>query len=123
MFKTYKGGELHLEHYKGKSIVELEFEMLDDDDEALDLTRYSEIVLEIYSKRGGTLIDSWDLTDGLSVDDNFISWDASLTEMDEFRIGLTYYHHCYGVVTDQGSPVDANAGQEELLFFGNSPII
>lgn len=112
--KTYKGAELDLEHYKGKSIVDFEFEMLDDQDEPLDLSIYSGILLKIYAKRNGTEIDSFSIGAGLSVTDNFITWDATKVEMNLYRVGLVYYHHCYGVLTSDG--------EEDLFFYGNSPI-
>lgn len=113
--KTHIGAELDLEHYKGKSISDFEFEMLDDNNVALDLTVYSKIVLELYSKRGGTLIKSFDTnSNGLSKSVNIISWDAVKTWVDSTYIGLTYYHHCYGVLSSNS--------EEDLLFYGNSEV-
>lgn len=119
VIKTHKGAELNLEHYKGKSIVDFEFEMLDDEDEALDLTVYSNIFLKIYAKRGGTEIDSFDYNSGLTVVSNIISWDVDKVRMDLYRIGLTYYHHCYGVLDIAGNEL---VSREDLLFYGNSPV-
>lgn len=114
---------MNLKHYKGKSIVDFEFEMLDDDGDALDLSIYSEIYLKVYTKRGGTELSSFDLTDGLSVFDNVITWNAAKNWTDDYHIGLTYFHHCYGVISEFLSPANANAGEEDVLFYNNSEVV
>lgn len=113
MIATHKGARLDLQHYKGESIVDFEFEMFDDDSVALDLTVYTLIKIQLFAKRGGTLIDTWDNNSGVTITSNVINWDATKLEMDEFR-RLTYYHHCIGVRTN---------GQEDVLFYGNSEVI
>lgn len=118
MIKTYRGAELYLQHYKGKSVVDYGFEILDVDGVALDLpSRYSLIVLEFYAKRNGTLIDTFNNNSGLTYTTNTITWNASKVRMDVFRL-LTYYHHCYGVIKTA-----ANLGQHDVLFFGPSQMI
>lgn len=111
--KTHKGAELNLEHYKGKSIVDFEFELLDDNSDPLDLTVYDRIVLETFHKRGGTLIDTFDNNSGLTILQNYVTWNASQMRMEMYRSGLTYYHHAYGIL---------DGGQTDLLFYGNSDI-
>lgn len=123
VIKTHKGAELNLQHYKGKSVVDFEFEMLDDDANALDLSIYSEIHLNVYAKRGGTLMSEFDLTDGLTVSDNIITWNAPKTWLDDYHVGIVYFHHCYGVISEDLSPSSPNAGQEDLLFYNNSEVI
>lgn len=118
MLKTYKGRELNLKHYKGKSIVDYWFDIEEDDDTESDLTIYSLIVLEIFAKRGGTLIETFNNNSGLTIEANRVTWNASKTIMDQFRKGLVYYHHMYGVI-ESGE----NEGQQDVLFFGNSEII
>lgn len=113
MIATHKGARLDLQHYKGESIVDFEFEMFDDDSVALNLTVYTTIKIEMFSKRGGTLIDAWDNNSGVTITSNVINWDSSKVRQDEYRI-LTYYHHCIGVLV---------SGQEDVLFYGNSEII
>lgn len=116
--KTYKGGELNLKHYKGKSIVDYYFDIEEDDGSESDLTVYNLIVLEIFAKRGGTLIETFDNNSGLTIEGNRVTWNASKAIMDQFRKGLVYYHHTYGVIAS-----GVNAGQQDVLFFGNSEII
>lgn len=111
--KTHKGAELNLEHYKGVSVVDFVFELLDDESAALDLTVYSNIKLVLFHKRNGTEVDSFDYNSGLTVTDNLVTWNQSITRSGLYRIGLTYYHHCYGVL---------DGGQHDLLFYGNSEI-
>jgi hypothetical protein len=113
MIATHKGARLDLQHYKGESIVDFEFEMFDDDSVALNLDVYDQIKIEMFAKRGGTLIDTWDNNSGLTMTSNVINWDATKLEMDVFR-KLTYYHHCIGVLA---------SGQEDVLFYGNSEVI
>lgn len=116
--KTYIGGELNLRHYKGKSIVNYWFDIEEDDGSESDLTIYNRIVLELYAKRGGTLIETFDNNSGLTIEGNRVIWNSSKSRMDQFRKGLVYYHHMYGVIA-----AGANAGQQNVLFFGNSEII
>jgi hypothetical protein len=113
MIYTYKGANLDLQHYKGKTINDFEFEMFDDDEVALDLTVYETIKIQMFAKRNGTLIDTWDNNSGVTITSNTINWDATKLEMDTYRL-LTYYHHCIGVLA---------SGQEDLLFYGNSEVI
>lgn len=116
--KTYIGSELNLKHYKGKSIVDYWFDITEDDGSESDLTIYSSIVLETFAKRGGTLIDSFDNNSGLTIEGSRVTWNASKARMDQYLKGLVYYHHMYGVIASGD-----NAGQQNVLFFGNSEII
>lgn len=113
MIATHKGARLDLQHYKGESIVDFEFEICDDSSLALDLSVYTSIKIQIFAKRGGTLIRTWTNNSGISITTNVINWDATKIQMDEYR-RLTYYHHCIGVLS---------SGQEDVLFYGNSEII
>lgn len=117
VLKTIKGDELNLRHYKGKSVVDYWFDMLEDDGTEVDLSVYSNIKLEVFAKRGGTLIDSFDNNSGLKITGNRINWNASKSRMDVFRSGLTYYHHMIGTLEG------ADAGQQDVLFYGNSEMI
>lgn len=107
-----------MRHYKGKSIVNDYFDLFEDDDTDSDLTIYNRIVLEIFAKRGGTLIDTFDNNSGLTIEGSRVTWNASKARMDQYLRGLVYYHHMYGVIA-----TGANAGQQDVLFFGNSEII
>jgi hypothetical protein len=111
VFKTYKGSRLDLQHYKGKDIINYEFEILNDDGTAYDLSIYDDIIIKFFEKRHGTLLEFWDLTDGINLAspvDNFIDWTANIDYRPKF-----YYHECYGTI----------GTQEELLFHGVSEVI
>jgi len=113
MIATHKGARLDLQHYKGESIVDFEFQMFDDDSVALNLDVYTLIKIQLFAKRGGTLIRTWDNNSGVTITSSTINWDATKMQMDEFR-RLEYYHHCIGVLA---------SGQEDVLFYGTSEII
>lgn len=114
IFRTYKGKRLDLQHYKSMSIVEYEFQIFDYDDNEVDLSLYENIELNVYQKKHGTLVNSYDLSDGLSLGspDYNIYWDASIEDMN--LIQKPYYHECIGVLSD---------GRTDLLFHGISEII
>jgi hypothetical protein len=116
--KTYIGSELAMEIYKGKSIVDDYFDLTEDDGTDSDLTIYNLIVLEIFAKRGGTLIDTFNNNSGLTIEGNRVTWNASKSRMDLYLKGFVYYHHMYGVIAS-----GSNAGQQNVLFFGPSIII
>lgn len=120
--KTHKGAELSLEIYKGKSVVDYWFDLFEDDDSDMDLSNYEDIIMTFYSKRGGTVIATFDLDEGLSVSGNRISWNASFDDMDLFRLSLTYYHECHGVIGTTQSPA-IDDGQKEVLFYGPATVI
>lgn len=113
-FKTYKGGRLDLEHYRGVNIIAYEFDITNDDDTAFDLSIYDDIIIKVYEKIHGTLKLSFDFQGGISTDSpsssGKIYWNATRTQT-----GLrpkTYYHECYG--TKQSGVI------HELLFHGVS---
>ncbi len=115
-FKTYKGGRLDLEHYKGKSIVSYAIDVFNDDDTDFDLDVYSDIRIRIYQKIHGTLVLAFDFQDGISTDSpagNTIYWNASLSQM-TIRPKF-YWHECYGL--------KSSGTIEELIFQGVSEVI
>ena len=112
--KTYKGSMLNLENYKGESVIDYYFDILEDDDSASDLTVYESITLSIFAKRGGTLIDLFDNNSGLTIAGNRVTWNASKARMDQFQ-RLVYYPHIVGK--------RKTGGQEDVLFYGNSVMI
>jgi len=115
-FKTYKGGRLDLEHYKGKTISSYEFSLYNDDDTEFDLSNYSDIRIKIYQKIHGTLVLSFDFQSGILTDSpvgNTVYWNATKEQMN-IRPKL-YWHECYGIRT--------TTTREELLFEGVSSVI
>lgn len=116
-FKTYKGGRLDLEHYKGKTIDGYTIDVFNDDDTDYHLSIYNDIKLKIYEKIHGTLVLSFDFQSGISVDSpagNTIYWNATKSQM-AIR-PKTYWHECYGVI-------NVNPTEEQLIFFGASDVL
>ena len=109
--KTYKGGRLDLEFYKGKATINFEVEVFNDDDSEFDLTVYSAIYLKVFHKIHGTLVLTLDESDGqislYSPADNFVIIDVSDSESD--LRPKEYWYECYGVREDD---------EQELIFFG-----
>jgi hypothetical protein len=116
-FKTYKGGRLDLEHYKGKTIHTYQIDVFNDDDTDFALSVYSDIRIRIYQKIHGTLVLAFDFQGGVVTDSptgNTIYWNATKSQMD---IRPKYYwHECYGVI-------NTNPSVEELIFEGVSEVI
>lgn len=117
VFKTYKGGRLDLEHYKGKTISDFQVDVYNEDDSDFDLSIYDNIVLQIFEKIHGTQVLIFDMLSygGINVDSpagNVIYWNATKAEMN-IRPKF-YWHECYGVLP---------SGQEELIYEGVSEVI
>ncbi len=116
-FKTYKGGRLDLEHYRGKSIDGYAIDVFNDDDTDFDLDVYDDIFIRIFEKIHGTLVLTFNFETGISTDSpagNTIYWNATKSQMD-IRPKL-YWHECYGVI-------NVNPTKEELIFQGVSEVI
>lgn len=108
--KTYKGGRLDLEFYKGKATINFEVEVFNDDDSEFDLTIYDSIALKVFHKIHGTLVVTLDESDGeislYSPPDNFVIIDFSSSYQLRPK---EYWYECFGVREDN---------EEELIFFG-----
>lgn len=109
VYRTYKGGRLDLQHYKGKSIVNYEFTVLCED-ETLFFDDYSQIELRMFQKRHGTPV--FDTILDVSSPSNALIWNQDKISMDLLQ--KQYYHECVGIYPD---------GQEDILFHGVSLII
>jgi len=104
--KTYKGTELNLEVYQGKSSIDYPIEMLNDDDTAYDFTIYSSLVAKVYYRQHGEEI----VTLTVSNTDNFMYLDATKAQTLALQT-REYFYEIYGVLT---SP----ANEQELLTYG-----
>ena len=104
--KTYKGTELNLEVYQGKSTIDYPIEMLNDDDTAYDMTNFSSIVAKVYYRQHGEEI----VTLTVSNTDNFIYFDALKAQTSALQT-REYFYEMYGVLV---SPVS----EQELLTYG-----
>ncbi len=114
-FKTYKGSNKDLVHYKGATINEYLISILQQDCTPFDLSVYDDIIFSIYSKRDGTLLKWYSL---LEDDINLSSPEGSflLTILkNEFNdlIRLDYYHDCFGILPND---------EKDLLFYGVSQL-
>ena len=114
--KTYKGGEVNLKHYQDESVVDYWFDIMEDDGSDTDLTQYSNIKFQIFAKRKGTLIKTFDYNSGLSVGGSRVTFNAAKLYTSLFRQGLTYYHNMIGI---RKLPI----GETDVIFFGNSEMI
>ena len=104
--KTYKGTELDLEVYQGKSTIDYPIEMLNDDDTAYDLTIYSSLVCKVFYRQHGEEI----VTLTVSNTNNFIYLDATKAQTAALQ-AREYFHEIYGILV---SPVS----EQELLAYG-----
>lgn len=117
MFKTYKGGRLDLQHYKGKTIYFYPIDVFNSDDSEASLSPYSDIRIKIFQKIHGTLVLTFDFQNGVSTDspaNNTIYWLASKDTMN-IR-AKNYWHECYGIK-------NTNPVIEDLLFEGVSEVL
>jgi hypothetical protein len=105
-YKTYKGTELDLEFYQGKSSIDYPIEMLNDDDTDYDLSIYSSLVCKVFYRQHGEEI----VTLTISNTDNFIYLDATKAQTEALQT-REYFYEIYGVLI---SPVN----EQELLTYG-----
>lgn len=116
-FKTYKGGRLDLESYKGMTIYFFAIDLFNNDGTEASLSPYQDIRIKLYQKKHGTLIASFDFQTGVSTDspaNNTIYWNATLDEMD--LRPKTYWTECHGLK-------NTNPLIKELLFNGVHTVI
>jgi hypothetical protein len=100
-----------LEMYVDTSIVNFAVELEEDDCSDMDLTVYNNFEWSFLAKRGGTVIDSFDLNSGITRLSNVITLNQSLARSMIYRKGLTYYH--------QLTATYASGGEKEVLLFGS----
>lgn len=117
VYKTYKGGRLDMEHYRGKTIYFYAVDLFNEDGSEVSLSPYNDIRIKIYQKPHGTLVLSFDFQTGVLTDspaNNTIYWNATKSQMDIRP--KKYWHECYGLK-------NTNPTIEELLFEGVSEVI
>jgi len=105
-YKTYKGSRLNLEIYQGKSSIDYEIEVLNDDGSNFDLTVYSSILARVFYRKGGDLI----LSPTISNTGNVLYLDVLKAQSAALQT-REYYYQIYGVLV---SPVN----EEELITYG-----
>jgi hypothetical protein len=105
-YKTFKGTQLDLEIYQGKSTIDYPVEMLNDDGTAYDLSVYSSIVCKVYYRQHGEEIVTLTVTNV----SNFLYLDTTKAQSAALQ-AREYFYECYGVLT---SP----ANEQELLIYG-----
>lgn len=108
MNKTYKGARLDLEFYQGKSTVDFEIEVLNDDLSDFDLSTYDDIDFDVHYRQHGDLIVSPTVT----TSSNFILLDVTVVQTAALQL-REYWYMCYG-----------NLGaEEELICYGIFKVI
>jgi len=102
-FKTYRGAELNLEAYKGKSSIDYEVEVTYDDGSPYDLTIYSSIVCKVFYRKGFTEI----LSPTVTTSENVVVLNLTVAQTNALQ-QREYYYEIYGV----------SVSEQELITFG-----
>ena len=105
-YKTFKGSRLNLEIYQGKSSIDYEIEVLNDDSSNFDLSVYSSIVCAVYYRQHGDLIVSPTVTST----DNVLYLDVTKAQSAALQT-REYFYECYGILV---SPLN----EQELITYG-----
>lgn len=117
VFKTYKGGRLDVESYKGMTVYFFAIDLFNNDGSEASLSPYSDIRIKIYQKQHGTLMLSFDFQSGVSVDspaNNTVYLAATLSQMNIRP--KNYYWECTGLK-------NTNPVIQDLLFHGVHALI
>jgi len=109
VYRTYKGGRLDLQHYKGKSIVNYEFTVTCPEG-LVYFDDYVQIELRMFQKLHGTSVFTTLLD--VSSPADVLLWNQDKESMDLLQ--KPYYHECVGVYA---------SGEEDILFHGVSLIL
>lgn len=105
-YQTFKGAQLDLECYQGKSTIQYEIEVLYDDYSGYDFDQFSSVVSKVFYRKGGDVV----LTPTVSASEPIVL--LTLTKSQTAGLQLReYYYEIYGV---RSNP----AGEEELLTYG-----
>lgn len=116
IYKTYKGTRLDLQHFKGKLTKDFIVNVFNDDNTDFDLSVYDNIVFKIFHKKHGTLVLTFDGSDGSvtlaspAMNDIYFYLSGVIINIRQKE----YYHTCYGVLSNQ---------EQELIFHGISDFI
>jgi len=102
-YKTYRGAELNLEAYKGKSSINYEIEVTFDDGSEYDLTIYSSIVCKVFYRKGFTEI----LSPTVTTSENVVVLNLTVAQTNALQ-QREYYYEIYGV----------SVSEQELITFG-----
>lgn len=105
-YATYKGARLDLETYQGKSSIEYDIEVQNDDGTAADLSIYSSIVTKLLYRQHGEEILTPTTTETDSV--VYITYTKAQTLALQTR---EYWYETYGILID---PVS----EQELITYG-----
>lgn len=103
IYKTYKGARLDLEFYQGKSTIDYEIEVLNDDGSPFDLSSYGSVVCKVFYRKGFTEI----LTPTVTVSDNFVVMNLTVAQTGVLQ-QREYYYEIYGVI----------GSEQELITYG-----
>ena len=104
IYKTYKGARLDLEFYQGKSTIDYEVEVLNDDGSELDFSVFDSVEFKLFYRQHGELVISPTVT----TSDNFL--ELTLTKAQTTALQLReYWYEVYGIFPDD---------EEELICTG-----
>lgn len=103
-YKTFKGSELNLETYQGKSSIDYEIEVLNDDGTEFDLSIYIDLVCTVFYRQHGEVIISPTVTNT----ENFILLDALMAQTSGLQT-REYFYELHGVLASD---------EEELITYG-----
>lgn len=102
-YKTYRGAELNIEAYKGKSSIDYEIEVTFDDGTPYDLTIYDPITCKVFYRKGFTEIFSPTIT----TSDNVVILNLTVAQTVLLQ-QREYYYEIYGVI----------GSEQELITYG-----
>lgn len=105
-YQTFKGAQLDLECYQGKSTIQYEIEVLNDDCTGYDLDIYSSVVAKVFYRKGGDVV----ITPTVTTNEPLLLLTLLKSQTAELQL-REYWLEIYGVLS---SP----SGEEELLTYG-----
>lgn len=108
----FPGIEWPLVYYNGKAVYNQHFEFLDQDESDFSFTDFSSARLDVYDKRSGRLLKSFDSTH-LTRSGNDIYFNASGADMEFEDIGKYYYEMYY----------IQSGGYDIVLLYGDFKVI
>lgn len=102
-YRTYRGVELNLEAYKGRSSIDYEIEVTFDDGSPYDLSIYSQLLCKVFYRKGFTEI----VTPTVTSSDNVVLLNITDAQS-ELLQQRDYYYEIYGVI----------GSETELIAYG-----
>lgn len=102
--RTYKGARLDLEVYQGKSTIDYEIQVFNDDGSEFDFSVYDSLLAKVFYRKHGELI----VSPTVSTADNIILLDTTMAQSAALQT-REYWIEIYGVYV---------SNEEELITYG-----